>query len=123
MELDNISLGMIVSKKNNKRRGNLYGQGGNLDIHIFSWEARNNIKRSEMELEKKWRDNSGVFLALETEESSCQACRRTRFLGLKSELLCELHWSNNLVVVFFLVVVLAVSSLEFSVVVLLVTCT
>jgi hypothetical protein len=35
------------------------------------------------------------------EEASCQACRRTRLSGLKSELLCELHCNNKVVVGYF----------------------
>jgi hypothetical protein len=49
-----------------------------------------------------------------TQDISYQACRRTRLLCLKSEILCELHWTNNLDVVGFLVVFLVVSSLEFQ---------
>jgi hypothetical protein len=37
----------------------------------------------------------GEFLELKIEEASCQACRRTRLSGLKSELLCELHCNNK----------------------------
>jgi hypothetical protein len=41
---------------------------------------------------------------------------------MESELLCDLHYNNKLLVVVFLVVFLEVSSLEFLVVILLVTC-
>jgi hypothetical protein len=33
--------------------------------------------------------------------------------GLKSELLCEFHYNNNWLLLFFLVVILALISLEF----------
>jgi hypothetical protein len=47
-----------------------------------------------------WNNNGGKILEhflelLKTEEASCQACRRTRLSGLKSELLCELHCNNK----------------------------
>jgi hypothetical protein len=51
-------------------------------------------------MEKKWRENSRLFMELNTKEVSCQDCRRTRLSGLKSELLWELHYSNKLLLLF-----------------------
>jgi len=40
-----------------------------------------------MDPEKQWRVNFGAFFELNIEEASCQDSRRTRFSGIKSELL------------------------------------
>jgi hypothetical protein len=49
-----------------------------------------------LEMEQQWRVNSGAFLELlKTKEESFQACRRTKLSGLKSDLLCELHYNNK----------------------------
>jgi hypothetical protein len=48
-------------------------------------------KKRALEMEQEWMENFGEFLEIKIEEASCQACRRTRLLGLKSELMCELH--------------------------------
>jgi hypothetical protein len=37
-----------------------------LDSHVFSWEAREQGKRSALEMEKEWRENSGAFMELKT---------------------------------------------------------
>jgi hypothetical protein len=65
-------------------------------LQVCFWhEQQENIGRRALELEQDGWVNFGAFLELKTEEASCQACRRTRLSGLKSELMCELHCNNK----------------------------
>jgi hypothetical protein len=50
-----------------------------------------------------------------TKEASYRDCRRTKLSRLKSELMCQLRRSSKHVAFVFLVLFLAVSSLEFPV--------
>jgi hypothetical protein len=55
-----------------------------LGSHVFCMgRGRKQQRRSALEMEQQWRDNSGEFTELKTEESSCQVCKRTKFSGLK----------------------------------------
>jgi hypothetical protein len=111
MGLSKISFGMSVSQIKKKIRDEIFMSWESIFIVTLLYEKEGRTrKRTTLDLDQPWTNNSREFGVVKIEEKSFEACRRTRLLVLRSELLCELHSRNKLVDVCFLVRFLAMSS-------------
>jgi hypothetical protein len=91
------------------------GQRADLASHIFAWGRKDNMKSCVGARENNGGRFQERFGVVRTKEASYQDCRRTKLSRLKSELMCQLRRSSKHVAFVFLVLFLAVSSLEFPV--------
>ena len=98
------------------------GQRADLASHIFAWGRKDNMKSCIGARENNGGRFQERFGVVRTKEASYRDCRRTKLSRLKSELMCQLRRSSKHVAFVFLVLFLAVSSLEFPVEKFLATC-
>jgi len=88
-------------KKKIKERKFVWPRGKFQTVTFLHEKGETTREESALEMERQCRVNSGAFLELNIEETSCWACIVTNLLGTKIEILRELHCSNKLVVVLF----------------------